>query len=229
MEQSNSKTPIIEAKKLYLGYNRETIVINNANFTINAGDFVFITGQSGSGKSTLLRSLYGDMKISSGELCVCDKNLSSIKAKDLQLLRRNIGVVFQNYRLVNEWNIHENVVLPLKFCGLSESDINTRAYNLLRHVRLNIKAERYPKELSGGEQQRVALARAIGHNPALLLCDEPTGNLDDYSSSIVWDLLGSLRNYWNVTIVVVTHKKPTSMPFKFREFQIKEGKVNEKF
>lgn len=220
---------MIDAKNLFLGYNRETIVINDANFKIYSDDFVFITGQSGSGKSTLLRSIYADMRITSGSLSVCGMQLNTIKSKELQNLRRQIGVVFQNYKLVNEWNIHKNVTLPLSIRGMKESLANEQAYKLLKHVKLDIKAERYPQELSGGEQQRVALARAIAHNPRLILCDEPTGNLDDYSSSIVWDLLSSLRNLWQVSIVVVTHKKPTHIRFKYREFEIKEGRVNESF
>lgn len=218
---------MICAENLSLGYAKDAVVIKNANFTINQNDFVFITGQSGSGKSTLLRSFYGDMNIMGGSLQTCGCQLNGITEKNLELLRQRIGIIFQNYRLINEWSVEKNVMLPLAIKGYSADVSRTQAQNLLKHVKLSHKSDKFPLELSGGEQQRVAMARAMAHNPVLLLCDEPTGNLDDYSSEIIWALLEQARKSWNACVVVVTHKKPATLRFAYRHFEIKNGEVNE--
>lgn len=218
---------IITAQNLSLGYDKDMFIIDNANFAINTNDFVVITGQSGSGKSTLLKSLYGGIEIKSGELNVCLCELNGINTKQLKALRQRIGIIFQNYRLINEWTVEKNVMLPLIIMGYSHQICQKQAENLLKHVKLHHKMGKYPLELSGGEQQRVAMARAMAHNPQLLLCDEPTGNLDDFSSELIWGLLRSARESWGACVVVVTHKKPTTMRFPFRHFEIKGGKVHE--
>ncbi len=218
---------IIKAKKLCLGYKRTGIVIKNANFSIYPKDFVFISGASGSGKSTLLRSIYGNLGVQAGELDVLHYNMKRLTSYKLALLRRRMGIVFQDYKLIEDWNVEKNIALPMIINKFPKNEIKVQAEKLLSHINLLHKANKYPLELSGGEQQRVALARAIAHRPRLILCDEPTGNLDDYSSDMIWGLLKSSNEQLNITIVVVTHRIPKHLNLRYRKIEIKEGMVNE--
>jgi len=221
------KDRVIGARGLYLGYKSDEIVIQNGNFDIYEKDFVFISGPSGSGKSTLLKSLYGALKVMQGNLEVCGMDMASMNKRKLSLLRKHIGVVFQDFKLINEWTIEKNVTLPLLINGYSKEICKSQAEKLLAHVRLSHKAHKYPKELSGGEQQRVALARALAHNPVLLLADEPTGNLDDYSSEMVWELLAGANRQLNMSIVVVTHRVPDYLGVDYRHFHIAAGEIDD--
>ena len=218
---------IISASGLGLGYENEQNLITDAKFDIYSDDFVFITGQSGSGKSTLLKSFYGQMKPSAGSLSVCLTDMTDITQQNLDKLRQRIGVVFQNYRLISEWNIEKNVMLPLMIKGLSASVCKNQATKLLKHVNLLHRADKFPNELSGGEQQRAAMARALAHNPNLLLCDEPTGSLDEYSSDVIWGLLRSAKEYLGTCIVVVTHHIPVSLRVPYRHLVIENGRIYE--
>jgi cell division transport system ATP-binding protein len=218
---------IVEARDLILEYDKSFRVINKANFSINVNDFVFITGKSGSGKSTLIRSMYGDMAISDGSLNVCLNELKGINRSSLALLRQRVGIIFQDFRLINEWNVEKNVMLPLIIKGYNQNVCKKQAAKLLNHVNLLHKSDRFPLELSGGEQQRVAMARALAHNPQLLLCDEPTGSLDDYSSEVIWMLLRSAREALGTCVVVVTHKIPAGLRMNYRHFELSNGEVNE--
>lgn len=216
---------IINAKDLVLGYDLP--VIKGASFTIKSNDFIVITGQSGSGKSTLLKSFYGGIKVDSGDLDVCFYDMAKPTSRDLKELRQKIGIVFQDYRLINEWTVEKNVMLPLLIHGHNKTVCKKQSENLLNFVKLGHKVGRYPLELSGGEQQRVAVARAMAHNPQLLLCDEPTGNLDELSSNMIWNFLRSAKELWGACVIVVTHRAPSTLKFDFRHFEIKEGKVIE--
>lgn len=218
---------IITAKNLVLGYEKDENIINNVSFNINSNDFVIITGQSGSGKSTLLKSFYGDMPIKSGELNVSLCELNGISRNELRNLRQRIGIIFQNYRLINEWTVERNIMLPLWIMGYNSDVCKKQAENLLKHVKLYHKMGKYPLELSGGEQQRIAMARAMAHNPKILLCDEPTGNLDELSSEVIWNLLASARDSWGACVILVTHKKPSMIRFPYRHFEIKNGIIHE--
>ena len=218
---------IISASGLCLGYENEQNLITDAKFDIYSDGFVFITGQSGSGKSTLLKSFYGQMKPSAGSLSVCLTDMTDITQQNLDKLRQRIGVVFQNYRLISEWNIEKNVMLPLMIKGLSASVCKNQATKLLKHVNLLHRADKFPNELSGGEQQRAAMARALAHNPNLLLCDEPTGSLDEYSSDVIWGLLRSAKEYLGTCIVVVTHHIPVSLRVPYRHLVIENGRIYE--
>jgi len=213
---------IIVAQNLTLSYERDEAVIRNASFSVKKGDFVFITGPSGSGKSTLLKSFYGNIKPHSGTLLMGGLNMSTIKKPKLQELRRHLGIVFQDYRLINEWTVERNVVLPLWIAGYSKEVQKTQAKRLLHHVKLTGKENKYPLELSGGEQQRVGVARALSKNPFLILADEPTGNLDEYSSSVIWDLLENACRQLGTTVVVVTHKIPSVFNITYRHLTIDE-------
>ena len=216
---------IIQAQSLQLAYNRNEPVIKNTNFSVEAKDFIFLTGKSGSGKSTFLKSLYGELPVSAGKLNVCGFDLESISNKKLNLLRKHIGVIFQDYKLINEWTVEKNVMLPLMIAGYSKQVCQMQAHKLLKHVKLSHKINKYPLELSGGEQQRVAMARALAHNPILIIADEPTGNLDDYSSEVIWNLLKSVRQHIGSTIVVATHRIPQTLGIDYKQYFLDEGNI----
>jgi len=219
---------VIHASHLTLAYdqgNKE--IIQDANFSIKKGEFVFITGPSGSGKSTLLKALYGQLKPSAGSLIVGGLDLASIKTKKLQDLRTHMGIIFQDYKLINEWTVGKNVILPLMIAGYETGVQNAQARRLLKHVKLTEHADKYPLELSGGEQQRVGVARALAKNPAVILADEPTGNLDDYSSNVIWDLMENACQQLDTTVLVVTHKIPSIFSLPYRHFIIESKGVYE--
>ncbi|MEA3372505.1 MAG: ABC transporter ATP-binding protein [Campylobacterota bacterium] len=218
---------VILAKDLTLAYNENETIINKANFSINSGDFVFITGASGSGKSTLLKSIYGALAPTYGSLITGGVEMNKISSKRLNFLRRHIGIVFQDYKLVKEWTIEKNVMLPLMITGYTKDVSETQVEKLLTHVKLNHQAGKYPLELSGGEQQRVAMARALAHNPILILADEPTGNLDDYSAQVIWNLLEGANTQLKTTVVVVTHHIPEHMGVEYKHFNIEYGSIYE--
>jgi len=218
---------VIIANNLSLSYSNDETIINEANFDINSGSFVFITGASGSGKSTLLKSLYGALKPKQGSLVVGGVELNSVRKSKLNFLRRHIGIVFQDYKLVKEWSIVKNIMLPLLINGYVKSVAENQVDKLLKHVRLNHQAEKYPLELSGGEQQRAAMARALAHNPIMILADEPTGNLDDYSANLIWKLLEGANEQLNTTVIVVTHNIPQNLNVEYRHFHIEYGSIHE--
>ena len=218
---------VIVAENLTLGYNHNETIINQANFSISAGSFVFITGASGSGKSTLLKSIYGALQPQQGSLITGGVEMRGISPKKLNFLRRHIGIVFQDYKLIKEWTIEKNVMLPLIIAGFTKDVCESQVDKLLGHVKLSHQAGKYPMELSGGEQQRVAMARALAHNPILILADEPTGNLDDYSSQVIWNLLEGANQQLKTTVVVVTHHIPAHMSVDYKHFHIEYGNVYE--
>ena len=219
---------VISASHLTLSYgNGAKDIIKDANFSIKKGEFVFITGPSGSGKSTLLKALYGQIRPSEGNLVVGGLDLASAGQSKLQELRTHMGIMFQDYKLVNEWTVAKNVVLPLMIAGYSVDVQNTQAHRLLKHVKLAEHAEKFPLELSGGEQQRVGVARALAKNPVVILADEPTGNLDDYSSNVIWDLMENACQQLETTVLVVTHKIPTIFSLPYRHLIIESKGVYE--
>lgn len=222
-----SSNIVVASKNLELSYNLNEPIIKDTNISINKGDFIFLTGKSGSGKSTFLKSLYGEIPVTSGELQVNGFNLKNISKNSLNLLRRHTGVIFQDYKLIDEWTIEKNVILPLIIAGYSKEVCQVQSKKLLKHVKLLDKATKYPLELSGGEQQRVAMARALAHNPKLIVADEPTGNLDDFSSEVIWNLLKNVRQHVGSTIIVVTHKIPPTISIDFKQFYIDSGTLHE--
>jgi len=218
---------MIIANNIFLGYDNKHNVIENGNFRIKQGEFVFISGSSGSGKSTLLKSLYGELPLKSGALMVNKIGLKNISQTNLRTLRKGIGIVFQDYQLIEEYTIEENIMLPLKINGYNDELSKQQALKLLKHIKLEHRAKSYPEQLSGGEQQRVALARALAHNPKVILADEPTGNLDEYSASLVWNLLKGANELLGVTLVVVTHQIPNNLGIHFRKLSIDDGVIYE--
>jgi len=218
---------MIEARNIYLTYDDNRYIIKKGNFTIKPKEFIFIGGNSGSGKSTLLKSLYGDIPLKHGCLRIENQEVFGIKGKKLRLLRKDIGIIFQDYKLINEYTIEENIMIPLKINGYSHEVSQVQADNLLKHVRLSHRKGFYPNQLSGGEQQRVAVARALAHNPKIIIADEPTGNLDDFSAEVVWNLLKGANEQLGITVVVVTHRVPKNLGIKFRQLSIEDGIIYE--
>ena len=218
---------VIIAENLSLAYSDNETIINKANLSIDSGSFVFITGASGSGKSTLLKSLYGALKPIEGSLVVGGVELRGVSSKKLNFLRKHLGIVFQDYKLVKEWTIEKNIMLPLIINGYEKTVTQNQVDSLLKHVKLRHQAGKYPLELSGGEQQRVAMARALAHNPILILADEPTGNLDEYSSQLIWNLLEGANEQLKTTVIVVTHHIPETMKIDYKHYHIEFGDIRE--
>lgn len=218
---------IIHAQALTLNYvSNEHPIIDRLNLVVSSGEFVVLTGKSGSGKTTVLKSLYGEKEIYSGNMKVCGLNMLNPSTKQLNLLRRHIGIIFQDYRLVEEWTVAKNVMLPLKIQGYSHAVCTKRVEKVLSHVKLLHKSNHYPSQLSGGEQQRVGIARAIAHNPLLIIADEPTGNLDAYSSEVIWNLLQSINKHLGTTILLATHQVPHLPQLNFKHYDLLDGKCS---
>jgi len=218
---------VIVAENLSLAYSKDETIINKVNFSVDSGSFVFVTGASGSGKSTLLKSLYGALKPKEGSLVVGGVELNGVSSKKLNFLRRHLGIVFQDYKLIKEWTIEKNIMLPLIINGYDKSVTQNQVDSLLKHVKLQHQAGKFPLELSGGEQQRVAMARALAHNPILILADEPTGNLDEYSSQVIWNLLEGANEQLKTTVIVVTHHIPETMTVDYKHYNIEFGELRE--
>ena len=216
---------LVIADNLNLRYENSEI-IKSSSFTINSGDFVFLTGVSGSGKTTIIKSLYGEIKPSGGKLMVGEFDLKHINKSRLALLRKHLGIVFQDFKLIPEWNILKNVMLPLLIAGVNKTDAENLAMEYLNHVKLSHKADKFPEELSGGEQQRAAIARATIHNPVMILADEPISGLDEYSASLVMDLFIK-ANKLGITIIIASHSIPNDFSINFRQLHIEKGKVYE--
>lgn len=198
--------------------------LEDISFRIKKGEFVFIVGDSGSGKSTLVKLLMKELDVSEGQIYIEDKNITKLKYSKLPKLRRSIGVVFQNFRLLEKMTVFKNVAFTLKVIEAPNRKIRRNVPMVLSLVGLSKKSKHYPKQLSGGEQQRVALARAIVNNPPILLADEPTGNLDPKTSWEIMKLLIDI-NLRGTTVVVVTHDKEIVDGMKKRVITLKEGRV----
>ncbi len=191
---------------------------------IDKGEFVFLTGASGAGKSTLLKLIFCDEPATSGQLLLFGKNVAKIRPAAIPFVRRNIGVVFQDFKLLPQRTVAENVALPLEVRALAEKEIRRRVKMLLRSVGLEHRADKFPPSLSGGEQQRVAVARALAADPTLLLADEPTGNLDPERTLEVMDLLYG-ANARGTTVVVATHDRSLLERYKKRVVVLEKGRL----
>ena len=187
-------------------YPTGTRALDNISFQVKRGEFVFIVGSSGSGKSTLFKLLLRELTPTEGSITVMNQDLSTVNRKNLPFIRRQIGTVFQDFRLLKNRTVYENVAFAMQVVEAPKSQIKQRVPELLTMVGLGNKANSYPRELSGGEQQRVAVARALANNPMLILADEPTGNLDPANSAEIMTLLDKI-NEKGTTVVVVTHNR----------------------
>lgn len=204
--------------------NTDAVALDGIDFTINEGEFVFLVGPSGSGKTTIIKLITGELAATSGEISVNGFDLGSIKRRRLPKLRRTLGVIFQDFRLIDKMTVYENVAFAMRIVGASNKEIKKRVPQMLELVGLADREKRFPAELSGGEQQRVAIARALVNNPRMIIADEPTGNLDPVRSLELMLLLEKI-NELGTTVLVVTHEKELVNAFSKRVIAIDSGKV----
>ena len=216
---------MVNLKDVKMSYpGSKTTVLKDLSLHIDDGEFVFLVGPSGSGKTTIIKLLTGEVQATGGSLQVNGFNLRRIKRRELPKLRRTMGVVFQDFRLIDDMTVFENVAFAMRILGKSNKEINKRVPYVLDLVGLTGREKRYPRELAGGEQQRVAVARALVNNPAMIIADEPTGNLDPAKSFEIMTLLEKI-NELGTTILVVTHEKELVNAFEKRVVALKEGEI----
>lgn len=215
---------MIEFKNVSKTYETGTEAVHNANFKIEKGEFAFLVGQSGSGKSTLIKMILKEEDPSSGNIIINGKDTTYLKPKRVPYLRRSMGVVFQDFRLLPDKTVYENVAFAMYIVKATPRHIRRQVPMVLALVGLSGKAKMYPNELSGGEQQRVALARALVNNPSMLIADEPTGNLDPETA---WDIMTLLNdiNMRGTTVVIATHAKDIVDRMKKRVIEISDGNI----
>ena len=206
-------------------YTNGSKALHNVNLNVNRGDFLFVTGPSGSGKSTLLKLLYGYEKPTCGDILVANESVPRLKGNSLAMMRRRIGVVFQDYKLIPKRTVAENVAFVLWAQGFTRKEIHRRLWPTLKMVGLQGKAQCFPDELSGGEQQRVSIARAVVSTPPLLLADEPTGNLDPDNSLQVVKILKKLNSI-GITVIVTTHDEHLVRISNHPVVQLNNGRLN---
>ena len=198
------------------------------NLNIEKGDFVFIIGSTGCGKSTLIKMIYREEKPTSGKIMVGGVDVAKLRNSKVYKIRRKIGVVFQDFKLLNKSTVYENVAFALEVLGLPKSEIYSKVVKALDLVGLKHKAKQYPTQLSGGEQQRVAIARSIVNGPKLLICDEPTGNLDEVTSMEIMNVLEEI-NKMGTTIIMVTHDTDIVNRMKKRVILLDSGRILKDF
>lgn len=215
---------MITLKNVSKVYRNNHIALSNVSVTINKSDFVFLVGPSGAGKSTFIKLLMREIDPTSGQIMVNNQDVTNLKRKEVPLYRRNIGVVFQDFRLLQDKTVSENVAFAMQIVEAGSKDIKKRVPQMLSLVGLANKANSYPHQLSGGEQQRVALARALANNPKILICDEPTGNLDPDTAWGIMELLDDISKS-GTTILMATHAKDVVDKMKKRVIAIEKGVV----
>jgi len=199
-------------------------IFRNMDLHVDAGEFVFLTGASGTGKTTLLKLLYGAERPNTGEVWIAGKRVDALKGRELAFLRRKIGVIFQDFKLLAHKTVLENITFVLRFHGLSTRESHRQAYKVLRRLGLHHRQSAYPEVLSGGEQQRVAIARALSYQPHLILADEPTGNLDANLAGELLSLLCDI-NYQGATVMVATHDHSLLEAIPTRTLVLEKGKI----
>jgi cell division transport system ATP-binding protein len=215
---------MIELSNVSKVYKNKHIALSNINLTIKKGEFVFVVGPSGAGKSTIIKLLMKEVEPTNGEIIVNNIEITKLKRKETPYYRRNIGVVFQDFRLLPDRTVFDNVAFAMEVIEASSRDIKKRVPQMLQLVGLSSKANLYPNQLSGGEQQRVVLARALANNPSLLICDEPTGNLDPDTAHEIMELINDI-NKSGTTILMVTHARDVVDRMKKRVVAIEKGVI----
>ena len=221
--EDREKKPLIEIKGVAKRY-KESSALSGVDFNIYPGEFVILVGPSGAGKSTLVRLLIREEKPDAGRIRVAGRDITRLSARELPYYRRNIGIVFQDYKLLPTRTVWENVAYALEVSDESDEDIERRIPKVLAAVGLKEKADAYPDELSGGEQQRVSIARALAHIPKILIADEPTGNLDPQVSREIADILEKI-NCQGTTVLLATHNRELVDRMRKRVVVMKEGKI----
>ena len=215
---------MIEFRNVTKRYNHDVVALSDINIKIEKGEFVFLEGPSGSGKSTFLKLLLKEELPTEGTVIVNEKNLENVKEKDVPYFRRKIGCVFQDFRLIYDKTVYDNIVLALRVCGASEREIRSSVINVLKEVGLTGKEYNYPNQLSGGEQQRVGLARALVTRPQIVIADEPTGNLDDDTAKEIMKILYDV-NKNGTTVIMVTHNHEIIEKSGKRVIKLIDGKI----
>lgn len=216
---------LIQVRNAMKRYKNGTIALADIDLEISKGEFVFIIGASGSGKSTLIKLLYRQEKPTSGEVNIGGINVGKLRNRKVYKLRRKLGIVFQDYKLLPKKTVYENVSFALRVYGLKEDEIRTKTLKALEQVGLKDKTRSYPDQLSGGEQQRVSIARAIVNNPKVLICDEPTGNLDPDMSMEIMGVIENINKELGTTVIMATHDKTIVNKMKKRVIKIDKGIV----
>ena len=215
---------MIEFTDVVKSYEQGNTALNGVSMQIQDGEFCFLVGPSGSGKSTIIKLITGELKPTKGTVHVNGYSLERIRKREIPYLRRTVGVVFQDYRLIEKMTVYENVAFAMRVVGAREKEIRERVPYVLELVGLETKANRHPNEMSGGEQQRLAIARALVNNPSMIIADEPTGNLDPERSFEIMALLQEINNL-GTTMLVVTHDHKLVQLFHKRVIAIDEGVI----
>jgi cell division transport system ATP-binding protein len=219
--------PIIELRNVNI-YQGTNLVLQDVNLTVNKGEFVYLVGKTGTGKSSLLKTLYGELEMKEGEGTVAGFNLRELDWKKVPYLRRNLGVVFQDFQLLTDRNVNENLKFVLKATGWTDQKLmDEKIADVLDKVGLKSKGFKMPFELSGGEQQRIDIARALLNSPKLILADEPTGNLDPETSDEIMNLLFQICRDYNTAVVMASHDYIVVQKFPARMIRTERGRVSD--
>lgn len=222
-----SSSPIVMLNDANI-YQNQSLILSNVNFEVKKGEFIYLIGKTGSGKSSLLKTLYGDLYLREGSGEVVGFDLTKLKWQNVPQLRRNLGIVFQDFRLLSDRNVHDNLEFVLKATGWKDKAlIKEKIENVLTKVGLKNKGFKMPHEMSGGEQQRVDIARALLNNPALILADEPTGNLDPDTRDEIMQLLFNICRDYHTAFIMATHDYTIIQKFPARIVRIEHGGVRE--
>jgi cell division transport system ATP-binding protein len=215
---------VIRFAHVFKSYPNGALALKDVSFAINKGEFVFLTGHSGAGKSTILKMLFAEQRPSSGDVRVANHAVQTMRGDDVPRLRRKLGIVFQDFRLLEDRTASENVAFALEVTGARRDTIPARVMRVLTQVGLAAKARAYPRELSGGEQQRVAIARALVNDPSILVADEPTGNLDERATRGVFQLLREINTSGTI-VVMATHDLDLVRQTTYRTIEMREGAI----
>ncbi len=215
---------MIELINVTKEYDNGTLALENVNLQIENGEFVFLVGSSGAGKTTITKLLMREENVTSGEIFLNGEDITKITEKEIPYLRRKMGVVFQDFRLLNDRTVYENVEFAMRVVGASKREIRRRVPVVLNMVGLNYKAKMLPSELSGGEQQRVALARALVNNPSILIADEPTGNLNPKTAMEIMEIFENI-NQMGTTVIMATHAKDIVDIMHKRVIEVFDGHI----
>lgn len=215
---------MIQMFHVYKYYGKDHVALDDINLKIEKGEFVFLVGSSGAGKSTLLKLIICEERAEQGQILIGGINISRLKENQIPFLRRNIGFVFQDFKLIRRKTVYENIALPLEIIGAPGGEIRKRVQEILKLVQLEHRRNQFPQFLSGGEQQRVAIARALINRPSLLLADEPTGNLDEFLSVEIMDLLKNIH-ISGTTVIVATHNQHLMTKMGKRTIVLQKGKI----